>query len=155
MSLGSLEKTVKRCVENVKLELHAMRLPDCVKTDVKITGCRHIVQHVNLISTAPIVQVSAAAVNMGYLALWIRVLVLTDARRGGQGNVVILFAVIEHMFQTDSVSNVQGFVKTALLVINLQECVIMDVVCIELANIVKLVLTGYTTHSVAEYVDHV
>lgn len=128
--LGSLEKNVKRCVENAKLELYATRLPDCVQTDVKITGCHHTVQHVNHISSAPTVHVTAVAVNKENLALWTREPVLMDARRGGQGDFVILFAMMEHMFQMDSVPNVQGFVKTAHLVINLQECVITDVACI-------------------------
>lgn len=47
-------------------------------------------KHVNHISSAPTVHVTAVAVNKENLALWTREPVLMDARRGGQGDFVIL-----------------------------------------------------------------
>lgn len=44
----------------------------------------------NHISSAPTVHVTAVAVNKENLALWTREPVLMDARRGGQGDFVIL-----------------------------------------------------------------
>lgn len=80
-------------------------------------------------------------------------LVLADAKKAGMENVAILSARLGHMFQTEGVSNVKGFAKTAHLVIKLQENVIMDVVCIGQEHFVKNVLMGFTTHSVAACVD--
>lgn len=61
---------------------------------------------------------------------WTQGPALTDARRAGTENVVIRSAILGHMLQTENVSNVQGFAKTAHLVINQQDCVIMDVTSI-------------------------
>lgn len=52
--------------------------------------------------------------------------------------VFLQSARLGHMFQTEGVSNVKGFAKTAHLVIKLQENVIMDVVCIGQEHFVKV-----------------
>lgn len=51
---------------------------------------------------------------------------------------VLQSAVKEHMYQTEGVSNVQGFAKTAYIAIKQQECVMMDVVCIGQGYIVMV-----------------
>lgn len=75
----------------------------------------------------------------------------------GSANNAILNAVMEHMFSMTSASNVMGCVKTARLVTNQQEIVIMDAMIIGLeisamSAVTELTLRRENVSSVRECV---